>query len=297
MKKEYKKEVKGLLIGASLMTLVLAAPVKVDIEKSYHGMDITVVSADAFARGSGDGGEPGGDGGVVTPSLPVCLYERREKQCKDSNGTVIADYHCEKEEFNDLIGAVSGNTTRQCNTNCETTGNFQTASLDDPLVFDLDGDGISLVSADDGVLFDMDNDGVKDQTGWVSNTDGLLALDENNNGIIDDQSELFGSSTTGAFKALARYDSNTDGVMNAKDRAWDRLRMWVDGDSDGETDTGELRLLSDFNITEIDLGYNTADEINAGNQVTGRSNFTRIVEGVGKVVSEVIETLFRYFAG
>ena len=36
------------------------------------------------------------------------------------------------------------------------------------------------------------SDGVKEQVGWVSGDDGLLTLDKNNNGTIDNISELFG---------------------------------------------------------------------------------------------------------
>lgn len=278
-----KKEAHKLLIGASLMTLMLVAPVKINIDKSHYGIDITVISADAFARGGGGAGLEDS----LLPAAPICGTQSRDITCVDYRGRTVSNTHC----ANGLDEAIPG-TTQSCG-----DPSCSGATAEDPLVFDLDGNGISLVSADDGVLFDMDNDGVEDQTGWVSNTDGLLALDENNNGVIDNQSELFGSSTSGSFQSLARHDSNEDGLMNNEDRVWNRLRMWVDADSDGDTDEGELKRLSDFNITEIDLGYNIIDEINAGNAVTGRSNFTRMVEGVGQVVAEVIETFFNFFRG
>ncbi len=64
--------------------------------------------------------------------------------------------------------------------------------LSSPLVLDLDGDGIELTDPwRSWTYFDIDEDGFAERTGWVSPDDGLLALDGNANGTIDDISELF----------------------------------------------------------------------------------------------------------
>lgn len=71
----------------------------------------------------------------------------------------------------------------------------------DPLVLDLDGDGIELVNANgwNGVQFDFNGNGIKTATQWVKPDDGLLVWDRNNNGVIDDGSELFGQDTPHRF--------------------------------------------------------------------------------------------------
>ncbi|WP_240488032.1 hypothetical protein, partial [Acinetobacter baumannii] len=68
----------------------------------------------------------------------------------------------------------------------------------DPVVLDLDGDGIETIAANKwaGVLFDHDNDGIRTSTGWVGSDDGILVLDRNGDGVINDGSELFGDSVT-----------------------------------------------------------------------------------------------------
>ncbi len=51
--------------------------------------------------------------------------------------------------------------------------------VDDPLVLDLDGDGIETVSqSQSGVHFDMDGDYFAEASGWVSSDDGFLVIDK-----------------------------------------------------------------------------------------------------------------------
>ncbi len=95
----------------------------------------------------------------------------------------------------------------------------------DPLVLDLDGDGISILSQENGVFFDFDANGFNELNGWIGAGSGLLMLDLNGNGELDDGSELFGDFTmmpTGenagnGFHALSQYDDNQDGRIDANE--------------------------------------------------------------------------------
>ncbi len=109
----------------------------------------------------------------------------------------------------------------------------------DPLVMDLDGDGVEVSRLGYGtgastVYFDMDNDGFAERTSWATGGDGLLALDKNGNGKIDNQGELFGDTDTlpDGFTNLKQYDSNNDNKMTSADAQWANLRVWVDADND-----------------------------------------------------------------
>jgi len=65
-----------------------------------------------------------------------------------------------------------------------------------PLVLDLNGNGKSSTRLNESsVYFDMDGDGFKERTAWVESGDGLLVLDKNSNGTIDNGTELFGNFT------------------------------------------------------------------------------------------------------
>jgi Ca2+-binding RTX toxin-like protein len=124
----------------------------------------------------------------------------------------------------------------------------------DPLILDLDGDGIELISVEQsGVVFDLNADGFREQTGWVSPDDGMLALDANDNAQIDNITELFGDATTDGFDELRNLDSNSDNVINSNDIQFGQLRIWQDLDQDGVTGAGELKTLDQLDIESISL--------------------------------------------
>ena len=159
-------------------------------------------------------------------------------------------------------------------------------SLSSPIILDLNGDGISTLSVQNGTRFDLSADGSSVQTGWVAPTDGLLVLDRNHDGVINDGSELFGTSTTlqsgskaiDGYQALSELDSNKDGVINSQDTSFSKLGVWVDSNSDAQTSNGELRSLSDLSITQLNLATNTARDSSQGNLI-GLTSTYQTVDG------------------
>ncbi|HET9638457.1 MAG TPA: calcium-binding protein, partial [Allosphingosinicella sp.] len=124
----------------------------------------------------------------------------------------------------------------------------------DPLVIDLDGDGIETISRDySKAYFDVDGDMFRERTGWLKGDDGFLVLDSNGNGRVDGMAELFGDRAQGGFAELAAYDSNGDGKISVADLIWGELQVWQDRDRDGETDAGELKSLSALGIASLSL--------------------------------------------
>ncbi len=132
-----------------------------------------------------------------------------------------------------------------------------------PLVLDLDGDGIDIrIYAH--AYFDMDSDGYAEDSNWISAGDGLLVLDEDGDGAIDNVREILGSGgdfeivdlhralaagelTTG-FNILRQWDENGDRLINAADPIFRRLKVWRDADSDGSSRAEELQGLSQAGI-------------------------------------------------
>lgn len=165
----------------------------------------------------------------------------------------------------------------------------------DPLILDLDGDGIETIGQDKNVHFDLDNSGFSELTGWVGKDDGLLALDKNNNGLIDSGSELFGNNTVlesgenaeNGFIALAELDSNSDGVISQADDSFDDLRVWQDVNSNGITDSGELKSLQELNIAELGLTYSDSNEVDVFGNAHAQIGSYKLDNGVEREITDV----------
>ena len=131
----------------------------------------------------------------------------------------------------------------------------------DPLVVDLENDGFDMLNSENGVHFDLDGDILKEKTTWTSKKDGFLSIDLNDNGKIDNGSELFGDTfmlsdgkyAKSAIEALTSLDKNRDGVIDAKDEVYSKLRIWRDENGNGISEAGELKSLADYNITSINI--------------------------------------------
>jgi hypothetical protein len=74
--------------------------------------------------------------------------------------------------------------------------------------------------------------------------------------------------------ALAAIDSNADGVVDKKDAGFDTLRVWIDDNSNGVTDAGELQTLSDAAVASINLSHDGSVTYQNGNALQGLSSFT-----------------------
>ncbi len=101
----------------------------------------------------------------------------------------------------------------------------------DPLVINVDGAGPRLTQRD--FLFDLDNDGDEDQVSRLMAGSGFLALDKNEDGTINNGSELFGPAMGDGFAELAQYDSDGNRWIDENDPIYDKLRIWM-ADENGD---------------------------------------------------------------
>lgn len=97
-------------------------------------------------------------------------------------------------------------------------------ALKDPLVVNFGGRAAELTQRD--FAFDIDADGHKDQISFVDPSSGFLALDKNEDGIINDGSELFGAASGDGFADLMAYDSDGNNWIDENDTIFDKLRIW-----------------------------------------------------------------------
>lgn len=102
------------------------------------------------------------------------------------------------------------------------------AALTDPLVINFQG-GLPGLS-DTTFTFDINNDGQKELIYAASSGSGFLALDLNNDGKINNGTELFGPASGNGFGELAGYDSDRNGWIDENDEIFNRLSIWVRDD-------------------------------------------------------------------
>lgn len=154
----------------------------------------------------------------------------------------------------------------------------------DPVILDLNGDGIKTTKVSDGVYFDHEGDGFRENSSWVDENDGVLVIDKNNNGYIDNGTEVFGNNyvknngvkATNGFDALKDLDSNNDGKITSADSEFSNIKV-LKGN-------GELVSLSDLGITTINLNSvnkNTKDE--NGNTLVSQGTFVKEDGTVGNL--------------
>ncbi|MGH9456993.1 MAG: hypothetical protein ACRD2J_05060, partial [Thermoanaerobaculia bacterium] len=162
---------------------------------------------------------------------------------------------------------------------------------DSPLILDLNDDGIQTTGFDEPVPFDLDGDGATELLTWTDPTtfEGFLWTDINKNGTVDNGSELFGIGTvlpdgtvaTDGFAALSACDEpqnggNGDAMITADDSVWARLQIWVDANHNGVSENREIGPIHRFGITALDLNYSVdATPDSNGNIHLYRSTYTK----------------------
>jgi len=121
-------------------------------------------------------------------------------------------------------------------------------ALIDPLVINFKNASASL--GDRNYHFDIDMDGEPDTIAFTGYGSGFLALDLNDNGIIDDGSELFGPKSGNGFNELAEWDQDKNGWIDENDGIFNRLRIWTVDEAGNKT----LLALGQVGVGAIYLG-------------------------------------------
>ena len=132
-------------------------------------------------------------------------------------------------------------------------------ALCDPLVVNIGCDTSNV--RDQKFMFDIDADGEKDEISMLGRGSGFLALDLNEDGVINDGSELFGTKSGDGFADLREYDSDGNGWIDENDEIFCRLKVWCKGD-DGEDILMDLK---EADIGAIYLGSEDTEFTMNGN--------------------------------
>lgn len=123
----------------------------------------------------------------------------------------------------------------------------------DPLVINLDTNIAGL--SDQKFEFDLDQDGILDTISSLNSGSGYLALDKNQDGYINDGSELFGTASGDGFSDLAKYDEDGNGWIDEADDIFDKLLIW----SRDESGNDKLYHLTEKGVGAICLSNVSTD--------------------------------------
>ncbi len=138
------------------------------------------------------------------------------------------------------------------------------AALTDPLVINYAGPAADLTNTK--FSFDLNADGTDDNISFVRPGSGILTLDLNNDGAVNNGTELFGPSTGNGFTELAAYDEDGNNWIDEKDSVFTKLRIWTK-DAEGkdvlfslkEKDIGAIYLeniSTEFNLKDAENRLN-----------------------------------------
>lgn len=110
--------------------------------------------------------------------------------------------------------------------------------VEDPLVLNFNGNAAQLT--DQRFKFDLDSDGSAEDINFATGGSGFLAFDRNDDGKINDGSELFGARSGNGFAELAEFDADNNGWIDENDAIYDKLLVWRK-DSHGKDQMATLR--------------------------------------------------------
>lgn len=139
-------------------------------------------------------------------------------------------------------------------------GTSNECTCNTPLVLSFDNGAVEF-TAQEGAAFDLTRDGVCHASDWPTAATPWLALDRDNDGVIDDGGELFGSATRLAngsfakngFEALRDLDADHNDVFDARDPAFANVVIWSDTNLDRQSDSREMTSLEAAGVRAIDL--------------------------------------------
>jgi hypothetical protein len=109
------------------------------------------------------------------------------------------------------------------------SANIINRNAKDPLVLNFNGLGAALDPKQ--TAFDLNGDGQNEAIATLASGSAYLALDRNNNGRIDNGTELFGPTSDNGYAELAKLDSDGNGFIDSADPSFSKLLLFRPGEA------------------------------------------------------------------
>lgn len=162
----------------------------------------------------------------------------------------------------------------------------QSLNFLDPLVINV-GSDVTTIS-DQSFYFDLDCDGTEEKIANLADGSGFLALDINNDGKINDGSELFGTQSGNGFNDLSAYDKDGNGWIDENDEIYNKLRVWIKNEDGTDTllslkqaDVGAIYLKSAMTDYQLrDGSFNIAAKLRSSGVYLKESGGAGVVQQI-----------------
>lgn len=251
--------VENEILDPKLMNIVRAIEAMTGIKIDLSFLK-KVGSSNVIANGKGDA-TAGSESGPVGWGIDYS-YERSEVHEESLKFSAKGNAKSEDGKSIDFSLAFS----MQSHTELHESLSFKAGdALIDPLVINFGTDTVTISNIKHN--FDLNLDGKKDEFSFVGQGSGFLALDKNNDGIINDGSELFGPTKGNGFDELAAYDGDHNNWIDENDTIFKSLVLWTKDELGNEN----LYSLKDKNVGALYLGKaDTQFDLNdSGNNLQG----------------------------
>jgi hypothetical protein len=143
----------------------------------------------------------------------------------------------------------------------------------DPLVINFNGNAAQL--SDQRFSFDLNSNGKTEQINSLQPGSGFLVLDKNNDGKVNNGSELFGPATGNGFSELAQYDTNRNGWIDGGDTVFNQLKVWTKN-ADGSNNLSNIASLG-IGAISLQSASTPFDIKTASNKLLGSVLSTSVV--------------------
>lgn len=155
--------------------------------------------------------------------------------------------------------------------------------LVDPLVVNFGGEPATLTV--DKINFDLNNDGKTDNISFVKGNSGFLAFDQNQDGVINNGSELFGAMSGNGFTELAQFDDDQNGWIDENDAIFSQLQIWQKDDHGLDKLSGLMELnIGAIALQNIETDFAIKDSNNQQHgQITHSGIYLKESGGVGSI--------------
>lgn len=177
------------------------------------------------------------------------IYRKTESLYESEKSHFFAEGIIQTQDGRRIDFSVSLNMSREFMQESSLEIRTGAAKKIDPLVINFSGNAAELTET--SFAFDLDFDGETEQLASLKQGSAFLALDKNNDGVINNGAELFGPTSGAGFSELAEYDDDKNGFIDEADAVYHQLRLWQHN-SDGSQ---QLMALGDKDIGAIYLGH------------------------------------------